>query len=101
MSLKIGQVRSKTSSLGQILGKHYVCSRGHNFSLIIMKFGKNICLEQILDMLCTYPVIPSFVHVCIYFEWFPLWLFLELDSYGFSFVEYCSGSFRAILQSDY
>ena len=27
-----------------------------------------------------YPVIPSFVHVCIYFEWFPLWLFLELDS---------------------
>ena len=29
---------------------------------------------------CTYPVIPSFVHVCIYFEWFPLWLFLELDS---------------------
>ena len=31
-------------------------------------------------LLCTYPVIPSFVHVCIYFEWFPLWLFLELDS---------------------
>ena len=31
-------------------------------------------------VLRTYPVIPSFVHVCIYFEWFPLWLFLELDS---------------------
>ena len=33
-----------------------------------------------LGVLCTYPVIPSFVHVCIYFEWFPQWLFLELDS---------------------
>ena len=30
-------------------------------------------------MLCTYPVLPSSVYVCIYFEWFPLWLFLELD----------------------
>ena len=32
------------------------------------------------EVLCTYPVIPSFLHVCIHFEWFPLWLFLELDS---------------------
>ena len=30
--------------------------------------------------LCTYPVIPSFIRVGIYFEWFPQWLFLELDS---------------------
>ena len=30
------------------------------------------------EVLCTYPVILS-LHVCIYFEWFPLWLFLELD----------------------
>ena len=30
-------------------------------------------------VLCSYPVLPSSVHVCIYFEWFPLWLFLELD----------------------
>ena len=36
--------------------------------------------DLILQVLCTYPVIPSFVYVCIYFEWFPLWLFLELDS---------------------
>ena len=50
------------------------------------------------EVLCTYPVLPSSVHVCIYFEWFPLWLFLELD---FPFVEYCSGSFRPCLQSDY
>ena len=49
-------------------------------------------------MLCTYPVIPYFVHVCIYFEWFsPVAIFRT----GFSFMEYCSGSFRAFLQSDY
>ena len=49
-------------------------------------------------VLCTYPVIPSFVHVCIYFEWFsPVAIFRT----GFSFVEYCSGSFRVFLQSDY
>ena len=49
-------------------------------------------------MLCTYPVIPSFVHVCIYFEWFsPVAIFRS----GFSSVVYCSGSFQAFLQSDY
>ena len=49
-------------------------------------------------VLCTYPVIPSFVHVCINFEWFsPVAIFRN----GFSFVEYCSGSFRAFLHSDY
>ena len=26
------------------------------------------------EVLCTYPVIPSFVHVCIYF-WFPVAIF--------------------------
>ena len=36
--------------------------------------------ESFNTLLCTYPIIPSFVHVCIYFEWFSLWLFLELDS---------------------
>ena len=50
------------------------------------------------EVLCTYPVIPSFVHVCIYFEWFS-----SVASFrtGFYFVEYCSGSFRVFLQSDY
>ena len=55
---------------------------------------------QLLDpcrLLLSYPVIPSFVNVCIYFEWFsPVATFRT----GFSFVEYCSGSFRAFLQSD-
>ena len=49
-------------------------------------------------VLCTYPVIPSFVHVCICFEWFsPVAIFRT----GVFFVEYCSGSFRAFLHSDY
>ena len=50
------------------------------------------------QVLCTYPVISSFVHVCIYFEWFSA---VAIFRTGVSFVEYCSGSFRAFLQSDY
>ena len=50
------------------------------------------------EVSCTCPVIPSFGHVCIYFEWFsPVAIFRT----GFSLVEYCSGSFRSFLQSDY
>ena len=50
------------------------------------------------QLFTTYAVIPSFVHVCIYFEWFsPVAIFRT----GFSFMEYCSGSFRDFLQSDY
>ena len=49
-------------------------------------------------VLCTCPLISSFLHVCIYSEWSsPVAVFRT----GFSFVEYCSGSFRAFLQSDY
>ena len=49
------------------------------------EFSKSKGLKQLwykdttTQVLCTYPVILSFVHVCIYF-WLPLWLFLELDS---------------------
>ena len=54
-------------------------------------------LILIYTVLCTYPVIPSFVHVCIYFEWFsPVAIFRT----GLSFVEDCCRSFRAFLQSD-
>ena len=61
-------------------------------------FRKPFFLFKGGGMLCTYQVTPSFVHVCIYFEWFsPVAIFRT----GFSFVEYCSGSFRAFLQSDY
>ena len=48
-SLKMGDVRSKTKSLGQILEKPCIHSGGHIFSPIIMKFGQNVCLDEILD----------------------------------------------------
>ena len=46
---KIGYVGSKSRSLVQILEKHCVLSRGHIFSLIIMKLGQHICLDKISD----------------------------------------------------
>ena len=42
-------VGSKTRSLGQMLEKLCVCSRGHIFSPIIMKLGQNVCLDEISD----------------------------------------------------
>ena len=48
-SLKIYQVGSKTRSLGQILEKPCVRSRGHILSQIMMKLGQNVCLDKILD----------------------------------------------------
>ena len=45
-SSKMGHVRSKTRSLGQILEKPCVCFRGHIFSPIIMKLGQNVCLDK-------------------------------------------------------
>ena len=44
-------VWSKTRSLGQIFEKPCVHSRGHISSLIIMKFGQNVCLDEISDEL--------------------------------------------------
>ena len=46
-SVKMGRVWSKARSLGQMLEKHCVRSRGHIFSLIIMKLGQNVYLDQI------------------------------------------------------
>ena len=51
-----------------------------------------------MKVLCTYPVIPSFVHVCIYLNGFPLWLFLELDFLLWNIVLEVS---RPFLQFDY
>ena len=47
----MGHVESKTRtwSLGQILEKPYVHSRGHIFSLILKKFGQNACYDEISD----------------------------------------------------
>ena len=44
----MSHARSKTRSLGQILEKTCVCTRGHIFSLIIMKLGQNVCVDEIL-----------------------------------------------------
>ena len=49
MSSKLGHVESKTRSLGQILEKPCVHSRGHIFSLILMNLGQNVCLDEISD----------------------------------------------------
>ena len=49
MSLKMGHDREKTRSLGQILEKPCVCSRGHIFSPILLELGQNVCLNDISD----------------------------------------------------
>ena len=48
-SSKMGRVGSKTRSLGQILEKPCVRSRGHIFSRILMKVGQDVCLDDISD----------------------------------------------------
>ena len=53
-----------------------------------------------LLLLCTYPVILGFVHACIYF-WFPLWLFLELDSLYWNIVLEVSGPFYSLITRNY
>ena len=49
MSLKMGHVGSKTRSLGHILEKPCVRSKGHIFSLMILKLGQNLCLDKISE----------------------------------------------------
>ena len=46
----MGNLGSKTRSVGQILEKPCVRSRGHIFSPIIMKHGQNVCLDEISDL---------------------------------------------------
>ena len=48
-SSKLGHVGSKARSLGKILEKPHVRSRGHIFSPILMKLGQNVCLDEISD----------------------------------------------------
>ena len=52
------------------------------------------------EVLCTYPALPSSVHVCIYF-WFPLWLFLELDFLLWNTVLEVSGPFYSLITRKY
>ena len=47
MSLTMGHVGSKTRSPGQILEKSDVHSWGHIFSLVLLKVGHGVCLDDI------------------------------------------------------
>ena len=49
LNLKMDHIGSKTRSLGHILRKPFVPSRGHIFIPILMKLGQNVCLDKILD----------------------------------------------------
>ena len=48
-SSKMGHVGSKTRSLGQILEKPCVHSRGHILSRILMEVGQDVCLDDISE----------------------------------------------------
>ena len=45
----MGHVKSKTRSVGQILEKACVRSRGHIFSRILLNFGQIVCFGDFLD----------------------------------------------------
>ena len=47
LSYKMYHVKSNTRSLGKIVEKPCVCSRGHTFSSILVKPGQNVCLSDI------------------------------------------------------
>ena len=49
-SSKIGNVGSKTGSLGQILKKTCVPCSGHIFGSMLIKLGKDVCLNKISDV---------------------------------------------------
>ena len=49
MSSNMGLVGSKTKSLGQILDKFCLHSRGHIFSQIIMKLGQDVGLNEVSE----------------------------------------------------
>ena len=44
-SLKLGQVGSKTRSLGQIL-EHLLCTNGNSFDTIFLRLCQNACLTR-------------------------------------------------------
>ena len=47
--LENGSGQTKTRSVGHILAKPCVRSRGHIFSQIIVKLGQKVCLDEILN----------------------------------------------------
>ena len=92
----------------------YLNTRKHNYTLVkiegicrrqikcffLTTFNFSLMKHKTLLLLCTYPVIPSFVYVYIYF-WFPLWLFLEQDSLLWNIVLEVSGPFYSLITRNY
>ena len=68
---------------------------------IIRFFVDGVTFKLYKIVLCTYPVLHSSVHVCIHFEWFPLWLFLELDTLLWNIVLEVSGPFYSLITRYY
>ena len=64
-------------------------------------FHKSFFFFSREEVLCTYPIVPSFVHVCIYFEWVSLLLFLELNSLLWNIVVEVSGPFYNLITRNY
>ena len=64
--MKLGHVRSKTRSVGQILEKPSVPSRGHSFDLKFMKLCQKIL--EILEKPCVHSrghsFYPKFMKLC-------------------------------------
>ena len=79
--------------------EYYSCNG--NLGLPFLRSLVFVAFVKILPMLCTYPVLPSSVHVCIYFQWFPLWLFLELDFLLWNIVLEVSGPVYNLITRNY
>ena len=65
MSVKMGHVGSQTRSLGQMLEKPCVCSRGNIFSpIIIRRVRKWVMSGQKLGQMLEKPCVRSRGHIC-------------------------------------
>ena len=61
----MGHIGSKTKSPDKILEKNRVHCRGYIFSLILMKLGQNVCLNDILSQSCFRGVPKWFMFACM------------------------------------
>ena len=91
----------KTPVVKCLLYSYSLTSKVLNGNRKYLSISSDTVYLKVTHLLCTYPVIPSFVHVCIYFEWFPLWLFLELDSLLWNIVLEVSWPFYSLITTHY
>ena len=69
--------------------------------LLVNKISQWLEKNAAESTVCTCPVLPSSVHVCIYSEWFTLWLFLELDFLLWNIVLEISGPVCNLIAGGY